>query len=123
MVERILCTRSARRREEDMESFCCVVVGNRIDINVESGSEDSGARVMELETLQFLERLVPTTAGSEEDIPPITIQSPGELVVPHHIYTQMEMDITTEINRIRNPIPLSFTPIPCPPPHLVSRDT
>ena len=72
--------------EEDMENFCCVVVGNKIDINVESGSEDSAARVTELETLQLLERLVPTTAGSEENIPPITVQSPGELVVPQHIY-------------------------------------
>ena len=72
--------------EEDMESFCCVVVGNKIDINVESGSMEGGARVTELETLQFLERLVPITAGSEEDIPPITVRSPGELVVPQHIY-------------------------------------
>ena len=72
--------------EEDMERFCCVVVGNKIDISVENGSADGGPRVTETEALQFLERLVLAAPSSEEDIPPITVQSPGELVVPQHIY-------------------------------------
>ncbi|KAF8627924.1 hypothetical protein AX15_004172 [Amanita polypyramis BW_CC] len=42
--------------DEEMADFCCVVVGNKIDANVECNS----ARVTEAEALGFVERLVHT---------------------------------------------------------------
>ncbi|KAM6491305.1 ras domain containing protein [Amanita muscaria] len=41
--------------EEDVEKFCCVVVGNKIDLD--EGGES--IRVTEMEALEFLQRLIP----------------------------------------------------------------
>ncbi|KAK2464909.1 hypothetical protein APHAL10511_002985 [Amanita phalloides] len=70
--------------DDDMESFCCVVVGNKIDIGVNNRMEASGGRVTESEALQFLKRLVPLRSdipgpndGGNEDTP-IVVQPPSE---------------------------------------------
>ncbi|KAF8625139.1 hypothetical protein AX17_006917 [Amanita inopinata Kibby_2008] len=49
--------------EEDVEDFCCVLVGNKIDID-----DDDGARVTELEALQFMKRLVPIAPLTPSDV-------------------------------------------------------
>lgn len=103
--------------EEYMENFCCVVVGNKID--VEDGSD---ARVTESAALQFLERLVPTASStprtSEEDIPFIIEQPPDDPNIPKLIYPngndqQNGKDIESYFNTIsssKSGISTYFTP-------------
>lgn len=45
--------------DEDMESFCCVVVGNKIDMIGGKAARNDGEPVSEADALQFLHDLVP----------------------------------------------------------------
>ncbi|OCH89814.1 ras-domain-containing protein [Obba rivulosa] len=67
--------------DEEAEDFCCVLVGNKIDIvqPVADGSQDSGRRVSEAEALRFMDELVPHT--SPHPSPPVALRltPPDEL--------------------------------------------
>jgi hypothetical protein len=94
-------------------------IGNKIDVDVEDGSD---ARVTESAALQLLERLVPTTSRppptSEEDIPFIIEQPPDDPIIPQLIYpnghAQQSMEsYTSHFNTIsssKSGISTYFTP-------------
>ncbi|KAG6811782.1 hypothetical protein H0H92_005852, partial [Tricholoma furcatifolium] len=61
--------------DEDMEDFCCVVVGNKMDL---SGGDE---RVTEAEVKAFLTELVPPTPGSPTpswDAPELAVEPPPD---------------------------------------------
>ncbi|KAF8054331.1 ras-domain-containing protein [Lyophyllum atratum] len=49
--------------DEDMEDYCCVVVGNKMDL-AGSGGKSGEQPVSEVEARQFLDKLVPVTSRS-----------------------------------------------------------
>ncbi|KAF8237653.1 ras-domain-containing protein [Tricholoma matsutake] len=71
---------SAPLADEDMEDFCCVVVGNKTDVAKGgigwNGNEDE--TVTEAEALDLLQNLVPPTSSSPSPISDLSLNGHGE---------------------------------------------
>ncbi len=65
-------------RDEEVPEYCCVVVGNKIDLA-------EGTRVSESEALEFLDELVPRGAGEVVRVLPLRPESPPQLSKPKSI--------------------------------------
>jgi Ras-related protein Rab-7A len=77
---------SAPLADEDMEDFCCVVVGNKTDVVVAGGGGNRDEPVSEAEALDFLRELVPPTSRPLSPIYDLTLNGHAEHLAPdeHH---------------------------------------
>lgn len=60
--------------DEDVHDYCCVVVGNKMDL-VDSGSRIGKGRVTEEEATQFLEQLIPPLSRPPSPIYPLPAEA------------------------------------------------
>jgi len=97
--------------DEDMSDYCCVVVGNKIDM----AGKNVGSSVSESEALEFLDELVPpSTLGPPSEInilPPSS--SNGSPVIPHTALSTPSTKLA--ISPASSPVPPFSSTHPLPP--------
>ncbi|KIJ15854.1 hypothetical protein PAXINDRAFT_99225 [Paxillus involutus ATCC 200175] len=82
--------------DEDMEDYCCVVVGNKTDL-VNSNTHGMTSVVSEVEALRFLDELIPPSSPPplcpvEEVTIAVEEFTSGDITSPHH---ESDMDLSS----------------------------
>jgi Ras-related protein Rab-7A len=105
---------SASLADEDMEDFCCVVVGNKLDLVAVSGVEDGDDPVAEAEALDFLQELVPPTSRSPSPVYHLPLNGHAEPLPPDESREEYHEDDPLESSQITIRAPSLVVP-PSPP--------